>query len=119
MRQGEEVELTTSIILNHEDKVRIGKKSLAIIKPKASTVKIFQNSTYILDLREPEILSGTLPKQALVVQFLKSKLINNLTNNDNENETRKPKLLKTRISSAYIAVSGTKFITYSSIKAGG
>jgi hypothetical protein len=90
---------------------------LAIIKTSASTVKISEHSTYILDLREPEILSGTLSKGALVVQFLKSKLMKKLKKEES-GTLSSSKILKIKTRSAAIAVRGTKFFTYSGIKTG-
>ncbi|MBT7609399.1 MAG: hypothetical protein HN576_06570 [Bacteriovoracaceae bacterium] len=113
LRGALELPVQPNLTLKHNDKLRLGAKSLAIIVTKASTVKISEHSTYILDLRQPEILSGTLSKGSLVVQFLKSKLIKQLNKDKLES-----KILKIQTRSASIAVRGTKFFTYTGVKIG-
>ena len=75
VRDGQDLNLELPLKLKHLDKVRVGKKSLAIIKTRASTVKVSELSTYILDLREPEILSGTLSKGGPCCTISKIKII--------------------------------------------
>ena len=113
-RKGMNLRVKLPFKLIDQDKIRVGKKSLAIVKSRASTVKISELSTYILDLSEPEILSGTLSKGALVVQFLRSKL--SKIKKTKKSGPEKTLTIKTRTAS--IGVRGTKFFTYSGASSG-
>lgn len=94
------------MILRDDDLISVKRGALAIIKSKASIIKLSGLTHYKLDLKQPEILNGRLNIGTLVIKFFKDKLSNR------NRRKRQDAQLYILTETASLGVRGTKLFVH-------